>query len=67
MSNTDDSRLLLQDFEPSGVRLKRRLRLILSKTIRNKQQAERKATLFEFLVYLRLFNHFYSYSVKYSD
>lgn len=55
MSNEDRSSYLLRDFEPSGVRLKRKLRLILSKTIRRDKVGEQNVTLSEFIFYLSTF------------
>ena len=61
MSSEDRSSFLLRDFEPSAVRLKRKLRLILSKTIRRDKVGEQNVTLNEFIFYLSTFRpHFHT-------
>jgi hypothetical protein len=52
MSTDDRSSFLLRDFEPSAVRLKRKLRLILSRNVRQDQLGEKNVTLLEFMFYL---------------
>ncbi|CAF0892968.1 unnamed protein product [Adineta ricciae] len=54
MSEDNRSAVFLRDFEPSAVRLKRKLRLILNKNLRQEKLAEKNVTLLEFFVYLIL-------------
>ncbi|CAF1241318.1 unnamed protein product [Adineta ricciae] len=54
MSEDNRSAVFLRDFEPSAVRLKRKLRLILNKNLRQEKLAEKNVTLLEFIVYLIL-------------
>ena len=51
MLNKDRSSLILQDFEPSVVRLKRKLRLILNKNLQKDKINEKNVTLSEFVFY----------------
>ncbi|CAF3610753.1 unnamed protein product [Adineta steineri] len=51
MSKEDRSNLLLRDFEPSIVRLKRKLRLILNKNLRQDKISNENITLVEFILY----------------
>lgn len=52
MSTQDRSSFFLRDFEPSAVRLKRKLRLILTKTLRKKKLTDKNITLTEFVFYV---------------
>jgi hypothetical protein len=51
MSNEDGSSFLLRDFEPSVVRLKRKLRLILNKNLRKYKTSEENVTFSEFILF----------------
>ena len=52
MSKEDRSSFLLQDFEASAVRLKRKLRLVLNKNLRRDIISEKNVSLTEFIFYL---------------
>ncbi|UJR25136.1 hypothetical protein I4U23_006495 [Adineta vaga] len=54
MSEQDRSSFFLRDFEPSAVRLKRKLRLILNKNLRQEKLSNKNVTLTEFIAYLIL-------------
>ena len=51
MSKEDHASSVLQGFEPSAVRLKRKLRLILNKNLRRDQISEENVTLGGFMFY----------------
>lgn len=52
MTIEDRSSNVLQSFEPSAVRLKRKLRLILNKNLQRDKINEENVTLYEFMFYL---------------
>ena len=54
MSSNDRSSFLLRDFEPASTRLKRKLRLLLNKSIRKDHVASEQVTLTHFVFYLSL-------------
>ncbi|CAF3354789.1 unnamed protein product [Rotaria sp. Silwood1] len=51
MPQEDRSSFILQGFEPSAVRLKRKLRLILNKSLRRDKISDKNVTLSEFIFY----------------
>jgi hypothetical protein len=51
MSMEDRSSFLLREFEPSAVRLKRKLRLILTKTFRRDKISEENVTFSQFVFF----------------
>jgi hypothetical protein len=51
MTMQDRSSFFLRDFEPSAVRLKRKLRLILNKNLRQEKLTDKHVTLTEFVFY----------------
>jgi hypothetical protein len=66
MSKEDRSSFLLRDFEPSVVRLKRKLRLILSKNLLRNNINKENVTLSEFIFYLGMFST-YIYTHQYLE
>ncbi|CAF3741507.1 unnamed protein product [Rotaria sordida] len=55
MLKEDRSSFILQGFEPSTVRLKRKLRLILNKNLRRDKISDKNVTLSEFIFYSAFF------------
>ncbi|CAF4237408.1 unnamed protein product [Rotaria sp. Silwood2] len=55
MPKEDRSSFILQGFEPSAVRLKRKLRLILNKNLRRDKISDKNVTFSEFIFYSAIF------------